>query len=422
MDEITARTYTEILHDELKMAMGCTEPIAIAYCAAYAKQLLGKMPETCDVFCSGNIIKNVKAVTVPQTGGLKGIEVAALAGILGGDAEKELQVLSSVTDEDRAEIRRWLSAGIVRVHVLDSTHLLHIITVLRASADEVSVEIVDGHTTLGDVVRNGETLHTRKQEQDRQSHLRYDLLNIYDILQYADMVDLHEVSPVLENQLQKNNSIALEGLTNDWGAEVGKTLLQWETDGIWTRAKAMAAAGSDARMNGCAMPVVINSGSGNQGLTVSLPVKVYAEEKGYSHERLLRALCVSNLVAIRQKRGIGKLSAFCGAVCAAVGAVSGIAYLNGESYQVIAQTIINALASIGGMICDGAKSSCAGKIASALDCAFLSYQMAKNGFGYQDGEGLVKVDVETTIECIGNVARNGMRSTDQEVLREMIAI
>lgn len=420
MDNKKKQAYTEILREELKTAMGCTEPIALAYCAAYAKKLLGRMPEACDVYCSGNIIKNVKAVTVPQTGGMKGIEVAVLAGLVGGDAEKQLEVLTTVREEDRAEIRSLLQSGLVHIHVLDSTHLLHIVTELKAGEETVSVEIIDGHTNLGDVIHNGQTLHTRQELEIRRSHLRYDLLNIRDILDYADTVDLKEVSELLGSQIQKNSSIAKEGLAHDWGAAVGKTLLCCEGSGTWTRAKAMAAAGSDARMNGCAMPVVINSGSGNQGLTVSLPVAVYAQDNNVSRERLLRALCVSNLVAIRQKREIGKLSAFCGAVCAAIGAVTGIAYLEGASYQVISQTIINAIVSIGGMMCDGAKSSCAGKIASALDCAFLGYELARKGHGYRDGEGLVKANVEQTIESVGAVARNGMRSTDQEILRIMV--
>lgn len=420
MDNKTSQAYTEILRDELKTAMGCTEPIAIAYCAAYAKKLLGCMPETCDVHCSGNIIKNSKAVTVPHTDGMKGIEAAALAGMVGGDAEKQLEVLSTVGEEDLVLVRDLLKSGLVHVHVLDSTHMLHIITELRAGEKSVSVEIIDGHTNLGDVKCNGRTLHTRQELKVSRSHLRYDLLNIRDILDYADTVDIKDVSELLDGQVQKNSSIAREGLTHDWGASVGRTLMCCENGGMWTRAKAMAAAGSDARMNGCAMPVVINSGSGNQGLTVSLPVAVYAQDKGVGREKLLRALCVSNLVAIRQKREIGKLSAFCGAVCAAIGAVTGIAYLEGASYQVISQTIINSIVSIGGMMCDGAKSSCAGKIASALDCAFLGYELARKGHGYRDGEGLVKDNVEKTIESVGSVARNGMRSTDQEILRIMV--
>lgn len=420
MDNETKRAYTEILRDELKTAMGCTEPIAIAYCAAYARKLLGCMPETCDVYCSGNIIKNSKAVTVPHTGGMKGIEAAVLAGMVGGDPEKQLEVLTTVSEADLTVIKELLKSGLVKAHVLDSPHMLHIVTELKAGENFVSVEIIDGHTNLGDVKRDGKMLHTRQELKVSRSRLRYDLLNIKDILEYADEVDLKDVSELLDGQVRKNSSIAREGLTNDWGACVGRTLMCCEGGGMWTRAKAMAAAGSDARMNGCAMPVVINSGSGNQGLTVSLPVAVYAQDKGVEEDRLIRALCVSNLVAIRQKREIGKLSAFCGAVCAAIGAVTGIAYLEGASYQVISQTIINAIVSIGGMMCDGAKSSCAGKIASALDCAFLGYELAKDGHGYKDGEGLVKDNVEKTIESVGFVARNGMRSTDQEILRIMV--
>lgn len=416
----TLQAYTAILRDELKTAMGCTEPIALAYAAAYAKSLLDKMPDACRVLCSGNIVKNVKAVTVPQTGGLKGIEAAVLAGLIGGDATRQLEVLTALCDADRTALRKAMGSGLVTVKLLETEHLLHIVIELAAGADTVSVELVDGHTNLGRVVHNGAVLHERTSDTAQESALRYDLLTVSGILAYAQDVSLCDIGPLLEEQIEKNTQIAEEGLTNDWGAAVGKTLLACSSDTVWTRARATAAAGSDARMNGCAMPVVINSGSGNQGMTVSLPVVVYAREKKLPHDALLRGLCVSNLIAIRQKREIGKLSAFCGAVCAAVGAAAGIAYLDGEAYETISQTIVNAIASIGGMVCDGAKSSCAGKIASALDCAFLGYEMARKGHGYHSGDGLVKDDVEQTIDSVGIMARDGMRATDQEILRLMV--
>lgn len=413
-------SYTAIIKEELKLAMGCTEPIAIAYCTAYARKLLGRMPEHCKVYCSGNIIKNAKAVTVPQTDGLKGIEVAALAGLVGGDSDRQLEVLTTVNDEDRKEIRNLIGTGLVQTDILESKHPLHIVANLKAGDDSVSVEIIDTHTGLGNVEKNGQLLHTRDISAAKHEELEYELLNIKDILEYADWVNLSDVSETLKNQISMNLAIAQEGLTNNWGASVGKTLMKSDKNGVRTKAIAMAAAGSDARMNGCAMPVVINSGSGNQGLTASLPVIIYANESGVNNERLLRALCVSNLVAIHQKTGIGKLSAFCGVVCAATGAVTGIAYLEGASYEVISQTIINTLSNVGGMVCDGAKSSCAGKIVTALESAFFGYELAKRDLGFRNGEGIVKENVEKTIESVCRMAKTGMHETDLEILRIMI--
>ena len=420
LDQNTIALYTKFLHEELVPAMGCTEPIAIAYGAAYARKVLGKPAERYEVECSGNIIKNVKAVTVPQTGGLKGIEAAVLAGAIGGDADRELEVLSTVNQADLCEIRRGLEERVVAVKPLDSTHTLHIIIHAFAGGDSACVEIIDTHNNVGKVVKNGQVIHQRVEiaAQDDISERR--TLNMEDILEYADRVDLTLVRDVLERQINYNSAISREGLGGKWGAAVGKTLLDTCGAGIRVRAEAAAAAGSDARMSGCAMPVVINSGSGNQGMTVSMPVITYAKELGVSHERLLRALCVANLVAIHQKTDIGRLSAFCGAVSAATGAAAGIAYMEGASYAVIAQTVVNSLANVGGMVCDGAKPSCAAKIVSALESAFLGYELAKRGRGFYDGEGIVKADVEATIASVGRMASVGMRSTDREILNIMI--
>lgn len=412
--------YTRILQQELQTAMGCTEPIALAYAAAYAKKILGKMPTHCVSRCSGNIIKNVKAVTVPATGGMKGIEAATLAGICGGDADKKLEVLTTLTDADREQLRSLMGSGLVETARLESEHPLHIIVEMSEGADSVSVEIVDTHTNIADVIRNGEYLHRGGAVAADEEHVELDVLGLADILSYAETVDLSEVRPVLEHQISCNTAISDEGMTGKWGAAVGKTLMELDGERLSTRMRAAAAAGSDARMNGCALPVVINSGSGNQGMTVSLPVVVYAREKNIPEEKMLRGLCVANLVALHQKAGIGALSAFCGAVCAATGAVAGVAWLDGQSYDVIAQTITNSLAAIGGMVCDGAKSSCAGKIACALECAFMGYEMAKKGFGYLDGEGIVGPDVEVTVANVGRMAKEGMRSTDTEILKIMI--
>ena len=420
VDQNKISLYTKILREELVPAMGCTEPIAIAYGAAYARKVLGKPAERYEVECSGNIIKNVKAVTVPQTGGLKGIEAAVLAGAIGGNADRELEVLSTVTEADLQEIRRGLEQRIVTVRPLDSSHTLHIIIHAHAGADSVCVEIIDTHSNVGRVVKNGRVIHQRVEvaAQDDVSERR--ALNVADILDYADQVDLELVRDVLERQISYNSAISQEGLSGKWGAAVGKTLLDTCGTGIRVRAEAAAAAGSDARMNGCAMPVVINSGSGNQGMTASLPVIEYARELGASHEKLLRALCVSNLMTIHQKTDIGRLSAFCGAVSAATGAAAAVAYMEGAGYAVIAQTIVNSLANVGGMVCDGAKSSCAAKIVSALESAFLGYELAKRGRGFFDGEGIVKDGVEATIASVGRMAGTGMRSTDKEILDIMV--
>lgn len=420
IDEKKISLYTKFLHEELMPAMGCTEPIAIAYGAAYARKILGKPAQRYEVECSGNIIKNVKAVTVPQTNGLKGIETAVLAGAIGGDADRELEVLTTVTQADIQEIKKGLEEKVVTVKPLDSVHSLHIIVHAFAGDDSVSVEIIDTHTNLGNVVKNGETLHQREEVAAGDDVTERRALNVADILAYGDQVDLETVRELLERQINYNTAISQEGLTGKWGAAVGKTLLENCGTNVRTRAKAAAAAGSDARMNGCAMPVVINSGSGNQGMTVSLPVIEYAKELGVSHEKLLRSLCVANLVAIHQKTDIGRLSAFCGAVSAATGAIAGIAYMEGASYDVIAQTIVNSIANVGGMVCDGAKSSCAAKIASSLESAFLGYEMAKEGRGFVDGEGIVKADVEATIASVGRMASVGMRGTDKEILNIMV--
>lgn len=411
--------YTAVLREELQMALGCTEPIAIAYGAACTTELLGRRADHFVAHCSGNIIKNVKAVTVPQTGGKSGIEAAVLIGAIGGKSSLGMEVLSDVTDADREELDRLLKENIVQVKLLDSKHVLHIIIEAQAGNDCVSVEIVDGHTQLGTVTKNGKVLHKLEQAAVEDSHKQHDALSVEDILDYADHVDLKDVADVLERQVKCNLAISEEGLKNLWGAGVGQSLENRNAD-LYLRLCAAAAAGSDARMNGCAMPVVINSGSGNQGMTIAIPVALYAQEKGYSHEKMLRGLCVANLIAVHQKSCIGKLSAFCGAVSAAAGAACGIAYMDGEGIDVISQTLVNCIASVGGMVCDGAKSSCAGKIATALSAALMGYDMAKLRRGYLNGEGIVKEDVEKTIASVGRMAAKGMRQTDTEILNIMI--
>ena len=413
--------YTQILKSELRTAMGCTEPIAIAYCAACARKVLAAKPERYEVFCSANIVKNVKAVVVPQTGGLKGIETAALAGGDGGNADAELEVLSCLTDAHRQEICDCLKKGIVEVKPLESPHALHILVKVYTGTESACVEIIDSHTQIGRIWKNDELLREHVIE-DAVEETTYESqeLNVRDILSYAQKVDLASISDVLERQISYNSAISEEGLAHVYGAGIGPVLMENAIDSVRERAKAAAAAGSDARMNGCPLPVVINSGSGNQGITVSLPIIVYAREMDKPHEDVLRALCFGNLVAIHQKTGIGKLSAFCGATCAAAGAVAGIAYLEEEDYDTIAQAIVNAVATVGGMVCDGAKSSCAGKIAVALESAFIGYEAAKEQRGYRNGEGIVKQDVEKTIESVGRMASKGMHETDKEIIEIML--
>lgn len=413
--------YTQILKSELRTAMGCTEPIAIAYCAACARKVLAAKPERYEVFCSANIVKNVKAVVVPQTGGLKGIETAALAGGIGGNADAELEVLSCLTDAHRQEICDCLKKGIVEVKPLEGPHALHILVKVYAGTESACVEIIDSHTQIGRIWKNDELLREHVIE-DAVEETTYESqeLNVRDILSYAQKVDLASISDVLERQISYNSAISEEGLAHVYGAGIGPVLMENAIDSVRERAKAAAAAGSDARMNGCPLPVVINSGSGNQGITVSLPIIVYAREMDKPHEDVLRALCFGNLVAIHQKKGIGKLSAFCGATCAAAGAVAGIAYLEEEDYDTIAQAIVNAVATVGGMVCDGAKSSCAGKIAVALESAFIGYEAAKEQRGYRNGEGIVKQDVEKTIESVGRMASKGMHETDKEIIEIML--
>ena len=420
MTKDTYENFTRILRSELIPAMGCTEPIAVALAAAKCREVLGCVPEKIVARCSGNIIKNVKSVTVPNSGGEHGIQASAVLGAVAGRADLDLQVISRVTEEEIRLAKELLRKGICCCELAEGEENLYILITMTAGADNASVELRNKHDHISRIVKNGEVLF---EQQDIRTDVRGDksALNIRDILEYADTVDIEDIREMLETQIRYNRAISDEGLRNDWGASVGKTILELEGSGVLAKARAAAAAGSDARMNGCALPVVINSGSGNQGITCSLPVAVYAEKLGSSHEKMLRALAVSNLISIHQKKYIGNLSAYCGAVSAATGAACGIAYLEGADYDTIGRTIINSIATTGGIICDGAKSSCAGKISAALEAAILGYEMAKRGRFYQPGEGIVGSDYETTIRSIGCVGREGMRSTDVTILNLMIS-
>lgn len=410
--------YTAILKDELASAMGCTEPIAIAYAAAKAQSLLGEEATALTVEVSGNIIKNVKSVIVPHTGGLRGIEAACLAGISIGNAEAGLEVLSSVKDEELPKIEEARRRCTVRIKKADSPCVFVIGITLSGEHHTVSLRIEETHTNLVSLSRDGEILYekpTRVAVAEEKKHA----LSVEEILDYAENVPLDEVKPILDRQIAYNMAIAEEGMKASYGANIGKVLLSAYPDDVRVRAKAYAAAGSDARMNGCEMPVVINSGSGNQGITASVPVIVYARETGASEERLYRALLVSNLVTIHLKSGVGTLSAYCGVVSAGAGAGAGIAYLLGGGYKEIAHTVVNALAIDSGVICDGAKGSCAAKIAIAVESGILGYEMYRLGNQFYSGDGIVKKGVENTIKSVSSLARDGMKETDREILKLM---
>ena len=412
--------YVRILEAELIPATGCTEPIAIAFGAAKARQVLGALPESCQVEASGNIIKNVKSVVVPNTGHLRGIEAAAAAGIVAGDPEAQLQVISHVSKEDQAAICSYLETHPIEVIPAHNGKVFYIAIHVKAQEDSACVVIENYHTNITYIEKNGACLYQQQESEEEVTHdqtLNYDLLSVRRIVDFADNVDLADVEALLTRQIEYNTAISQEGLANPWGACIGQTLLKSQGNDVRVRAKAAAAAGSDARMSGCEMPVVIVSGSGNQGMTASLPVIEYAKELNASREQMLRALVVSNLVTIHQKTSIGRLSAFCGAVSAGCGAAVGIAYLKGESYEVLAHTIVNTLAILSGMVCDGAKPSCAGKIAMAVEAGLMGYDMYKHGHNqFLSGEGIVRKGVDNTIRIVGRMAREGMRDTDREIL------
>ena len=419
MDKKQYDNYVKILRSELIPAMGCTEPIAIAYAAAKARQVLGAMPERMVARCSGNIIKNVKGVNVPNAGGQKGVQVAAILGALAGDPDLELQVISQVPDEAVAEVRRLNKARICTCELEEGVENLFIRIEAYAGNDSAVVVIKTKHNHISLIEKNGEVL---LQAEDIVTADAGDKsqLNLKDIMEFAETCDLADVDDLISKQIEFNTAISNEGLTNGWGTEVGRILMESGSGSVSTRASARAAAGSDARMNGCAMPVVINAGSGNQGITCTMPVVTYAEELGVSTEKLHRAMVLTNLVALHQKRYIGNLSAYCGAVSAGTAAACGIAYLHGEDYDVIGRTIINALGNTGGIVCDGAKASCAAKIASAVEAGILGYEMSKRGKVFAFGEGIVEGDYEQTIRNFGRLAKEGMKDTDIEILNIMI--
>ncbi len=414
-------TYVKILEEELVPALGCTEPIAIAYAAARARAILGNLPEKMIVECSGNIIKNVKGVIVPNSGGLKGVSVAAILGAVGGDSEKKLETLTPITDEHRNITKELLEQdGYCTVKLMEGVANLHLRVIAFFKDDEVTVEIINSHTNIVLESKNGTVLFKADGTNSHNQAADRSILNIKDIIRFAETVDLSLVEEVLNRQIEYNTKIAHEGLENPYGANVGKTLLHVYGDDVKIRAKAMAAAGSDARMSGSVLPVVTNSGSGNQGMTVSLPVIEYAKELKLSHEDLLRALIISNLVSVYQKSQIGKLSAYCGAVSAACGSGAAITYMQTKDYEKVCSTITNTLANTSGIVCDGAKSSCAAKIASSVDATIMAHYMTMSDNTFASGDGIVKENVDETMKSVGRVGKEGMKQTDIEILNIMI--
>lgn len=412
--------FLRILEHELIPALGCTEPIAIAFASAKAREVLGVMPEHIEVQCSGNIIKNVKGVTVPNSGGLVGIEAAAILGAMCGDANNELEVLGGVTPEDAERCRALIAGKMCGVSLVKDVENLYIVANLTAGEHSASVSVVNRHTLIARITRDGEVIYEKSIADAKERSEDYSQLSVKNILAFADEADIEDVRPVISRQIEMNTAIAREGIRGGYGAAVGYTMMQVFGDNVRTRACAMAAAGSDARMGGCPMPVVINSGSGNQGMTVSLPVLEFAKDLNVSEDKLYRALVLSNLVSIHLKKYIGSLSAFCGAVSAAAGAGAGISYLFGGSYEEIGYTIINTLGDVGGIVCDGAKASCAAKIASSVHAAILAHYMGSHERVFRAGQGFVKDDLETTIRSMGYIGRVGMKETDEEILNIMI--
>jgi L-cysteine desulfidase len=421
-DDLKYQAYVQILKDELVPAMGCTEPISLAYAAAVARRTLGAVPDRVLVEASGSVIKNVKSVIVPNTNHLKGIPIAAAAGIIAGDPDKELEVIAEVTPEQVEQIQKFKEETEISVVHIDEGHLFDIIVTVWNKDSYAKVRIVDYHTSIVLIEKDGEVLFQKDLEEVKGTGVTdRSLLNMMDIWDFINSVDIADIQDVLERQKRYNMAIAEEGLRGDYGANIGKVLLKmYGNNDVRVRAKAMAAAGSDARMNGCELPVVINSGSGNQGITVSVPVIVYAQELKVSDEKMYRALALANLTAIHQKTPIGSLSAYCGAVSAGSGSGAGIAYLCGGGFKEVEHTVVNAVAIVSGMICDGAKASCAAKIAESIDAGILGYHMYINGQQFRAEDGIVAHGVEATIQNVGRVGRDGMKGTNEEIIKIMI--
>lgn len=416
------KSYIDVLKSELVPAAGCTEPIAIAFAAARARRILGCLPNRVEIVVSGNIIKNVKSVIVPNTGGMKGIAAAAAAGIAAGDDERILEVIALVDDEGRERIHSFMQSCPISIKPAENNLVFDIDIHEYHDNDYVHIRITDYHTNVVLIEKNGELLYEPEStsfEKGENQVSKKDAMTIMDIIDFANSVDISDIGDTIRRQIAYNSAISHEGLTNDYGASVGKIILRTYGTDIKFRAMAAPAAGSDARMGGCELPVIIVSGSGNQGMTASLPIIEYAKEYNKNEEELIRAIIVSDLITIHQKSWIGRLSAFCGAISAGCGSAAGIAYLLGGDYEVIAHTLVNSLAIVSGIVCDGAKASCAGKIAAAVHAGILGYNMYLNDSQFFAGDGIVSKGVENTIRNVGRLGREGMRETDKEILRIM---
>lgn len=415
------QAYIQILKEELVPAMGCTEPIALAYAGAKAREVLGCVPDKVLVEASGSIIKNVKSVIVPNTNHLKGIPAAVTAGIIAGKAEKELEVIAEVTPDEIEQMITYLKETPITVEHIDQGITFDIVLTLYKEDSYAKVRIANYHTNIVHIEKDGEVIFDIPVEGENEEGLTdRSLLDMKSIWNFINTVDVADIKEVIGRQIEYNTAIADEGLRGDYGANIGSVLLSAYGDDVRTRAKARAAAGSDARMNGCELPVIINAGSGNQGMTCSLPVLEYAKELNVTEEKKYRALALSNLTAIHQKTGIGRLSAYCGAVSAGAAAGAGIAYLCGGGYEEVIHTVVNALAIVSGMVCDGAKASCAAKIAASVDAGILGYNMYLNGQQFYAGDGIVTKGVEATIQNIGRLGKEGMRETNEEIIKMMI--
>ena len=413
--------FVAILKEELRPAMGCTEPIALAYAGAKAREVLGVMPERIDVLVSGNIIKNVKSVVVPNTGGLRGIASAVCAGVVAGDASKQLEVIASVSKEKQLALKEYMGEVTINISPAESELVFDIDLTLFAGEDTARVRIVNHHTNIVHISRNGQVQVDMPVEESSEDNLTdKTCLSIERIVEFAEVLDVADVKEFVGRQLEYNVAIAKEGLAGNWGANIGSVILNQQGTADNRRAAAWAAAGSDARMSGCEMPVIILSGSGNQGITASVPVAIYAQAFGASEEELIRAVTVSDLVTVHQKTGIGRLSAYCGAISAGVGAGAGIAFLHGGRTEAVAHTVVNAVAILSGTICDGAKPSCAAKIAAAVDAGILGYNMYLENQQFYGGDGIVTKGADRTVSNIGRLAREGMKETDNTILRIML--
>ena len=420
--DLIYQQYLDILHEELRPAMGCTEPIALAYAGAKARELLGMLPERVVAYVSGNIIKIVKSVIVPNTDGLHGIGPAICAGVVAGKAEKQLEVISQVSRQEQLALKDFLNKTPVEIHQSESNLIFDIDLRLFAGENTARVRIVNHHTNIVRLEKNGEVLLDLPVTESSEDHLTdKSCLSIERIVEFADNLNTEDVADCVGRQIQYNMAIAEEGLRNSWGANVGSVILHRQGQTVEKRACAYAAAGSDARMSGCEMPVIIISGSGNQGITASVPVVIYGQELGASEAEILRAVAVSDLVTIHQKTGIGRLSAYCGAISAGCGAGAGIAYLQGGGVRGVAHAVVNAVAILSGTICDGAKPSCAAKIAAAVEAGILGYDMYMDGQQFYGGDGIITKGADKTLTNIGRLAREGMRETDRTILENMLA-